>query len=174
MPITTITAADAQNKLQSGAVLIDIRGEDEYRREHIENALLQPLPQLQQQGLPAGAQQAACVIFHCKSGMRTRNAANALAQSAGAKEAFILENGLEGWKAAGFPTLFNASQPLELMRQVQIAAGSLALAGAVLGWLVSPAFYLLCAFVGAGLLTAGLTGFCGMARLLMLMPWNRR
>ncbi|KPN72676.1 rhodanese-like domain-containing protein [Neisseria sp. 83E34] len=174
MSITTITAADTQNKLQNGAVLIDIRGEDEYRREHIENALLQPLPQLQQQGLPAGAQQASCVIFHCKSGMRTRNAANTLAQCASGKEAFILENGIDGWKSAGLPTQFNASQPLELMRQVQIAAGSLALAGAILGWLVSPAFYLLCAFVGAGLLTAGLTGFCGMARLLMLMPWNRR
>ena len=30
------------------------------------------------------------------------------------------------------------------------------------------------AFVGAGLITAGLTGFCGMARILMRAPWNRR
>ena len=46
--------------------------------------------------------------------------------------------------------------------------------GVILGTLVAPAFYGISAFVGAGLLVAGTTGFCGMARLLALMPWNRR
>jgi hypothetical protein len=27
--------------------------------------------------------------------------------------------------------------------------------------------------VGAGLTFAGVTGFCGMARLLAVMPWNK-
>jgi hypothetical protein len=27
--------------------------------------------------------------------------------------------------------------------------------------------------VGAGLTFAGVSGFCGMARLLAVMPWNR-
>jgi hypothetical protein len=31
----------------------------------------------------------------------------------------------------------------------------------------------LSAFVGAGLIVAGITGFCGMANLLLHMPWNR-
>ena len=64
-------------------------------------------------------------------------------------------------------------QPIELQRQVQIGAGSLALAGTLLGAFVSPWFYILPGFVGAGLLTAGVTGFCGMALLLMRAPWNR-
>lgn len=59
------------------------------------------------------------------------------------------------------------------MRQVQIAAGSLVLLGVILGYGVSTGFFLLSAFVGAGLLFAGVSGFCGMARLLMKMPWNR-
>ena len=42
-----------------------------------------------------------------------------------------------------------------------------------LGLLVHPAFWGLSAFVGAGLFVAGATGFCGMARLLAVMPWNR-
>ena len=45
--------------------------------------------------------------------------------------------------------------------------------GVVLGTWVNPAWYILSAFVGAGLLMAGLTGFCGLARVLMLAPWNR-
>ena len=63
--------------------------------------------------------------------------------------------------------------PLPLMRQVQIAAGSLVLLGLGLGSWVAPAWILLSWFVGAGQVFAGISGFCGMARLLALMPWNR-
>ena len=59
------------------------------------------------------------------------------------------------------------------MRQVQIAAGSLVLLGLGLCSWVAPAWILLSWFVGAGLVFAGISGFCGMARLLALMPWNR-
>jgi hypothetical protein len=61
----------------------------------------------------------------------------------------------------------------EPMRQAQIVGGTLVLTGAALGLLVSPAFIALCALVGIGLLHAGLSGACGMARLLSLLPWNR-
>jgi hypothetical protein len=64
-------------------------------------------------------------------------------------------------------------QPLELQRQVQIGAGSLVLIGTLLGLFVSSWFFAVPAFVGAGLITAGLTGFCGMARVLLRAPWNR-
>jgi hypothetical protein len=46
--------------------------------------------------------------------------------------------------------------------------------GIALGALVSPPFYALSAFVGAGLVFAGVSGFCGMAKILAYMPWNRR
>ena len=70
--------------------------------------------------------------------------------------------------------MFDRSAPIDIMRQVQIGAGSLVLIGVALGALVAPGFYALSAFVGAGLLFAGATGFCGMAHLLARMPWNRR
>jgi hypothetical protein len=71
------------------------------------------------------------------------------------------------------PVAVDRRQPIDLQRQVQIGAGSLILAGALLGLLVSPWFYAVPAFVGAGLVTAGMTGFCGLARLLMRAPWNK-
>ncbi|RZJ93902.1 MAG: DUF2892 domain-containing protein, partial [Brevundimonas sp.] len=77
-------------------------------------------------------------------------------------------------KAADLPAAVDRKAPLELMRQVQIAAGSLVLLGTVLAWLVHPAFIALSGFVGAGLVFAGASGFCGMARVLAVMPWNRR
>lgn len=60
------------------------------------------------------------------------------------------------------------------MRQVQLIAGGLVLLGVVLGFLVHPGFFALSGFVGAGLMMAGATGWCGMAVLLRTMPWNRR
>ena len=105
-------------------------------------------------------------------GMRTQaNAAQLIAR--GFREAYYLDGGVEAWKDAGPPVHTNKQAPLEIMRQVQIAAGALILIGVGLGWLVSQNFFALSAFVGAGLFFAGLSGWCGMALLLKAMPWNR-
>jgi hypothetical protein len=68
----------------------------------------------------------------------------------------------------------DAKAPLEIMRQVQITAGLLVLAGVILSFTVNQAWIGLSAFVGAGLTFAGVSGWCGMAKVLALMPWNRR
>ena len=81
--------------------------------------------------------------------------------------------GLPSWRQAGLPLRTLKNAPLPLMRQVQIAAGSLVLLGLILSNVVAPAWILLSWFVGAGLVVAGVSGFCGMARLLALMPWNQ-
>jgi len=112
------------------------------------------------------------VIFACKSGIRTAAACERLATAVNGSP-LVLEGGVDAWAAAGLPVAEDASQPIEIMRQVQIAAGALVLAGLALGLLVHPAFLGLSAFVGAGLVFAGVTGFCGMARLLSFAPWNR-
>jgi rhodanese-related sulfurtransferase len=72
------------------------------------------------------------------------------------------------------PTEKKAGAPIELMRQVMIAAGVLVLAGVILGTGVDPRFYALSAFVGAGLTFSGVTGMCAMANILRRMPWNRQ
>jgi len=103
--------------------------------------------------------------------MRTAAHAPRLAGAA-AGDCYILEGGIDAWRKAGLATV-TERRPIEVMRQVQITAGSLVLIGVVLGLLVAPAFLGLSAFVGAGLVFAGASGWCGMARLLALMPWNR-
>jgi hypothetical protein len=62
---------------------------------------------------------------------------------------------------------------MSLERQVRIAAGTLVLTGVALGWFVHPYLYGLSAFVGAGLIVAGITDTCGMGLMLAKMPWNR-
>ena len=88
-------------------------------------------------------------------------------------EVFNLEGGIEAWRAAGLPVAEGERKTLPLDRQVQLTIGLLLLASVALALLVHPAFIWLAAFFGAGLTMAGLTGFCGMARVMARMPWNR-
>ncbi len=171
MSLKSLSPQAAQALLNQGAVLIDIRSTDEHARERIAQARHVPMERLKGSDLPVVG--ASAVIFHCRSGNRTQVNAPVLSASTGC-DAYVLEGGLDAWKKAGLPVMTDASQPLELQRQVQIVAGSLIVLGAVLGATVSPWFHALSGFVGAGLVFAGVSGFCGMARVLMRMPWNRR
>jgi rhodanese-related sulfurtransferase len=172
MSLPTIKPSEACRLLDSGAVLIDIREADEHAREKIPGARHLPLSKLDEADL--AMHQGKPVILHCKSGARTKANAPRLARKFGDTcEGFIVEGGLDAWRKAGLPVVSDRHQPLELQRQVQIGAGSLGLVGTLLGLLVSPWLFAVPAFVGAGLITAGLTGFCGMARILMRAPWNR-
>lgn len=168
----TIGPARAAEMIATGkAVLIDVRESDEYAREHIAGARSMPLSRFDGGSFVREGINAA--IFHCASGRRTEQAAATL-EACGLDTVLCLEGGLEGWKRAGLPVEYNRRAPLPLQRQVLIAAGSLVVLGVALAALVSAWFVLLCAAVGAGLVLAGITGFCGMARLLAVMPWNRR
>jgi len=151
---------------------VDVREPDEHARARIPGARNLPLSRLDEADL--AAHQGKPVLFHCRSGARTEGHAGRLSAKAGASEAYIVAGGLDAWRRAGLPVTEDRRQPIELMRQVQIAAGSLVLLGVVLGAAVAPAFYALAGFVGAGLVFAGVTGTCGMASLLRRMPWNRR
>ncbi len=156
------------------AVLIDVREPDEHARERIPGARLLPLSRFDPARLPREPGKA--TVFQCRSGNRSRQAAERTAAAArpGGGAIYNLEGGLLAWKEAGLPVKGTPKAPLPILQQVQIAAGSLVLLGLLLAWLVSPWFALLSAFVGAGLVIAGVTGTCGMARLLARLPYNRR
>ncbi|ANY18790.1 Inner membrane protein YgaP [Tsuneonella dongtanensis] len=167
MTCQTITPAEALRLVSQGAKLIDVRGPDEFARARLPGAENRPLDAL------GSVAHDGPVVFHCKSGMRTAANADRLAAAAPGT-VYIVEGGLEGWRKAGLPVEETKGAPLEIMRQVQIAAGTLVLVGVILGFLVAPAWFGLSAFVGAGLTFAGVSGWCGMAHLLAIMPWNRQ
>ncbi len=173
--MTTLTKLDPKTiakKLREGdAVLIDIRERDEYVREHITGSVSFPLSALDKGELTIDA--GAHAVFHCRSGMRTdANCARLAAHVDG--EAFVLDGGLEAWKQTGLPTTINTSVPIEINRQVQITAGALILSGIVASVALHPGFAAVSAIVGAGLIFAGISGWCGMAHILAMAPWNRR
>jgi rhodanese-related sulfurtransferase len=169
--LQTISPQRAAELVRAGAVLVDVREADEHARERIPGARHHALSRIDSESLVRAGDDV--LVFHCRSGARTRGNAHRIASAAQDCEIYILEGGLEAWKNAGLPVTLDRSQPIDLMRQMQITAGSLALLGVLLGALVTPGFYALSAFIGAGLVFAGVTGICPMVRLLKLMPWNR-
>ncbi|MGE0724136.1 MAG: rhodanese family protein [Alphaproteobacteria bacterium] len=169
--LPAIEARDAQRRVHAGeAVLIDVRDPSERRRVRIAGARSVPLDRLG--AADFGADRGKAAIFHCQTGMRT-GSNGARLRAAGVEEAFVLAGGIEGWRAAGLPLVEDRTAPIEIMRQMQITVGSIIVLGVVLALVVSPWFWVLPAFCGLGLVFAGVTGFCGMSRLLAYLPWNR-
>ena len=83
-----------------------------------------------------------------------------------------VEGGTRDWLECGLPVTRNKAT-VSLDRQVRIAAGALVVVGTALGMFVHAYFLGVPAFVGVGLVVAGVTNTCGMAMLLTKMPWNR-
>jgi rhodanese-related sulfurtransferase len=173
-PAAEIDPRDAQTALSRGeCVLVDVREADEHARERIAGSVLLPLSALTPQQVNAlGANR---VAIHCKSG---RRGADAVARCAGLAAAGItvvnVRGGIEAWKAAGLPTIVDTARPrISVMQQTQIVIGACVFAGTALGFLLHPGFLAIPAFMGAGLVFAGTTGFCGMAVAIGKLPWNR-
>ena len=170
--LNPIKAADLKRRLDGGdTVLIDVRETDEHAREHILGARLAPLSAIDAHDFDRDHAKAA--VFHCKSGMRTNTNCARLATNVEGP-AFMLEGGLDAWKRAGLSVRKKPGAPIELMRQVQIVIGLFVLTGIALSLTVHPGFIAIPAFMGAGLTFAGLSGWCGMAKLIALAPWNRQ
>lgn len=167
----TIEAKELHGKM-GGGLLLDVRTPAEHGEIHIPGSHLMPLHELDAEragGLvpPGGA----CYVI-CRSGQRARQAAEKL-EAAGVADVVVLEGGVNAWDAEGLP-VNRGRQAMSIERQVRIGAGSMVVLGVVLGVLVNPWFFGLSAFVGCGLIFAGVTDWCGMGMMLARMPWNNR
>ena len=166
----TIGPRDLRALSDTGAApwLLDVRTPLEFESEHIDDSRNVPLEQLDARvdEIPDDAD----VVVVCRTGVRATIAAESLARAG--RRARVLEGGVQAWRRAKLP-LREGRRRLPIDRQVQLIVGSMVLAGVALGTLVNPWFLALAAFFGAGLTFAGATGTCGLALVLMKMPWNR-
>ena len=153
------------------AVLIDVREPDERLVSAVPGSMPMPLSAFEPDAVMA-AVDARRPIFHCRSGRRSVEAAALFTTSTGLS-ATSLAGGIQAWRAAGLPTRSAARSPIPIMRQVHIVIGVVAVVFTLLGALVNPWFLAVPGFLGGGLVYAGVSGNCGMATALALMPWNR-
>lgn len=173
MNFESIQAAELgrRMKIEKDCSVVDVRMPGEYSAVHVEGAINVPLDGLTAEkvlGLRKGTSGAIYVV--CQSGGRSRKACQQLADAG--VTIVNVEGGTTACAAAGLP-MVRGRGVIGIDRQVRIAAGSLVLLGVATGLWIHPAGFGLAAFIGAGLVFAGVTDTCGMAMMLAVMPWNR-
>jgi rhodanese-related sulfurtransferase len=172
----TISPLELQKLLatQPNLPLLDVRTPVEFAEVHLPQARSIPLDKINPKELAASGQirEDQPVYLLCRSGQRATKAAEMFAKE-GFAQLIVIEGGTLAWIEANLPVTRGKSKVISLERQVRIVAGALAFIGVALGWFVHRGFFGLSAFVGAGLVFAGITDFCGMGLLLAKLPWNK-
>lgn len=172
MTVSTISPQETETRQKAGeAVVIDVRTTGEVRREYLESSIFIPHEIVTPQRIRDVHADGKQLVFLCHSGNRAMKAAEHLADEL--PNVRVLDGGIERWKKEGLPVV-TADVVIPMERQVLIAAGGMILVSLGLAAAVTSSFLWWTTFVGAGLVFAGATGFCGMAKLLALMPWNRQ
>ena len=158
-----------RRKQSVGIPLIDVRTPAEYGSVHADGAVNHPMESFDLEKVPFARDEEIHVI--CQSGGRSMKICQKL-EAAGFTKIVNVDGGTSAWQSAGLP-LVEGKKVMSLERQVRIAAGSLVVIGAAVGQFVHPAGFGLSAFIGAGLVFAGVTDSCGMGMMIAKMPWNR-
>ena len=174
MSVQSVSPQELQAIFQSGREvdLIDVRTPVEFREVHVSFARNVPLETLNPQAVQATRARSTDPLYViCKSGSRGKQACEKLLAS-GIAQVMNVEGGTMACEQAGLDVV-RGKKAISLERQVRIAAGLLVLTGAVLSLLIDQRWVGLSAFVGAGLVFAGVTDTCGMGLILARMPWNQ-
>lgn len=170
--MNSITPKNLNEKHAAGdaLTLIDVRTPAEFGEIHVPFAINLPLDRITPEAVRDAAQGAPVYVI-CRSGQRAKNACAQLAKG-GVEDLTLVEGGTQGWVDAGLVAV-RGQKAISLERQVRIAAGALVFLGTLMGYFVHPYWLGLPAFVGAGLVFAGVTDTCGMSMVLARMPWNQ-
>lgn len=101
-----VTPQEGQQRVQQGALLVDVREQSEYDEVHAEGATLLPLSELESRfsELPTDRE----LVMICRSGARSRQAGEYLMQN-GYSKVVNLGGGTLAWAEAGLPTQEGAS-----------------------------------------------------------------
>ena len=169
----TISPAELQKILaaNSDVSVLDVRTPVEFAEVHVPPAKNIPLDELSPAALNLAKDEP--VYLLCRSGQRATKAAEKFSR-AGFSQPVVVTGGTLAWIDANLPVARGAIKVISLERQVRIAAGAIVFTSVLLAHFVNLHFIWLSGFVGAGLVFAGITDFCGMGLLLAKMPWNKR
>ena len=171
--IRNITPEEAQRIMENEkAILIDVREPAEHRLEKIPVSKNIPLSKIHPDHLSSEINSGHTILVHCKSGRRSDEACKKLSKDIQA-DIYNIQGGIENWSKSGFVTEKAETGILPLDRQVQLIVSSMILIGLLIYYFITPYGLFLPLMAGLGLMNAAVTGWCGMAKLLAVMPWNQ-
>lgn len=171
--VSSISAHELKRLLESevGADIVDVRSPSEFRSMHVASARNVPLDRLDRNAVDAltSARTEKPLVFICHSGKRSLQACEQL-YAAGKLDVKTVEGGTVACVQAGLP-ITRGRKSFSIPSQVSMITGGLSTLGA-LGSFWHPAWSVLPALMGAGLLYSGVTDSCMLGVMLSKMPWN--
>ncbi len=171
MEIKTVSPSTLKKWLDNEDILlIDVREPAEHASQKIPGSLLKPLGSICCSDIPDSNKK---IVIYCQEGFRSNSACQRLIVENNEMDLYNLEGGISAWQNEALPLEIGGKKVLPLHRQVQLIIGLSTLTFGLFGYFVNPVFSLGAAFFGAGLTNAGLTGWCGLAKLIAKMPWNQ-
>ena len=101
LEIPTVDPVEAARRVKDGALLIDVREQDEWDETRIPEAELKPLSLADTwyRDLPSDQD----IIFYCRSGQRSGQIVHALIEQAGLTNVTNMSGGIIAWVAHGLP-----------------------------------------------------------------------
>lgn len=168
-----LTPSEVAPLLQNGAgpTVLDVRTPAEFESAHIPGSFNVPLDLLPKHREELSRRMSGQAVLVCRTGARARQA-ETLLREVDVQDLQVLDGGLAAWEKSGLP-LKRGRQRWDMFRQVRGVAGSLVLIGALGSLFLWPPLIWLSVFVGGGLLFSAITDFCGMVKVLELLPYNR-
>ena len=97
----SISVADAMQSIEKGALIIDVREQNEYDQSHIENSVLVPLSTVSAKKINEVNPQNKTILIHCHSGKRSKVAANIILTQGYTGEILELDEGIKAWTEFG-------------------------------------------------------------------------
>ena len=169
MGIKTISVQEVKTILDAkGAVLIDVREPAEYHSTHIKGSQLMPLTTFNSNQVPKNQK----VIVHCQRGRRSEMAISRI-EGYETMDVYSMSGGIEAWMSIGYPVHQAQSQMMSIDRQTQLVIGGFVTLFCILALQIDINYVYGALFFGVGLMGAGLSGWCGLAKLMAKMPWNQ-
>ena len=155
------------------AILIDVREPAEHRSESINGSRNLPLSQVTVDEAHLPEHKDKKLVIHCLSGKRSMMACEKLINEGAKFDIWNLEGGISNWKSNDLPIVISGRKALPLNRQIQLTTGLIIVSGLALNHLFSSNWLILPLIAGLGLMNAGITGWCGLEKLMAKMPWNK-
>ncbi len=102
-----LSIEDSKKKIQDGLILIDVREQVEFDHIRIANSHLIPLNTISKEIVESKFGKKVDIIIHCRSGKRSKDAANILVQEGYEGNIFEIDTGIMGWIESGQNTESN-------------------------------------------------------------------
>ena len=105
MDYTTLSIKDSAQIINEGALIIDVREKHEYEQAHLEGAILVPLSDISAEKINKLNPENKDIIIHCRSGKRSKVAANILLSQGYSGEILELDEGIDAWIESNQPII---------------------------------------------------------------------